>query len=51
MPPSKIKKASNIKCQKNKNEKRVKYTPKEVFECVAVTGAINQNIPEIETQI
>ena len=44
------KKASNIKYQKNKKEKRVKY-PKEVFECVAVTGAINQNIPEIETQI
>ena len=30
---------------------KVWNTPREMFECVAVTGAINQNIPEIETQI
>ena len=44
----------NKKCKQYEmskiKRKLVKY-PKEVFECVAVTGAINQNIPEIETQI
>ena len=33
MPPSKIKKASNIKCQKNKKEKRVKYPQRSVRMC------------------
>ena len=48
--PPKNKKANNMKCKKNEKGK-VWNTPKEMFEYVAVTGAINQNIPEIETQI
>ena len=50
MPPSRNKKANNIKSKK-KIKKEKCENPKEMFKCVAVTGAINQNIPEIETQI